>query len=494
MISLVLAWRIGPKTIKKIVIFLAPKRQSEMNLFEIIDPLNRTTTSLTIENRPINLIELTAHIKDTNITSLILKSCSISHLPNDFLMFVVKLDSLNLDYNHISNQGCLELSHILNKSNLTSVSLRRNGISHIGLNHLIKKLYSNFKLKELYLSQNSIKDVGVYLLSKLLAQNNTLQSLHISYNQIGLTGAMILERMLRDSKLLKFSAMNNPIGFEGLTAIMSGLVDNQILEELIIGNSHPYHQFLIERTLDEVEINSLISNKPVEIEESEESKNAFSEDDDSNYEDISEEENEENDENLIEAETAENIIRINDIYKHYFSTLPFLRSIVVFGLSSFKFGEELLRNKCLVGFTSVDPLRPNTIKNDMESQSMLLKNNYITTFGFPFKNIQIEEFESKNHVFKDKHTELCNLLYSVSRKLFLFRGTESSRDVLPVDLHELVLDQLLGDFGNEEHLLLKKYFMNRSLIGSIPASTKFCFTRVIRQCLVLEKAGRLQFL
>ncbi|EFC35626.1 predicted protein, partial [Naegleria gruberi] len=95
--------------------------------------------------------------------------------------YMTNLESLSLDINFLRDEG---LKYLSNSSTLklTYLSLARNDISHKGASY-ISSSFNLSQLKHLNLNGNHISDEGIYEISQL----ETLTSLHLSGNQITTT-------------------------------------------------------------------------------------------------------------------------------------------------------------------------------------------------------------------------------------------------------------------------------------------------------------------
>ena len=206
----------------------------------------------------INSLEYTLQIakeiwieSDLEIREVKLEECEIEH-PESFFPYFFSLANsstrillLDLDSSFIGDNGMFYLCSILSNpifSSLQKISLRRNHISAIGLNHLLQYLVFKQHLESLYLSQNQLQDDGAILLAEYLPLFQNLKTLHLSYNGIGIKGAAIFAPYLGLEKcsIESFSFMSNPVKLEGLKMILNSLALNRNLKSLIIGNTPPF--------------------------------------------------------------------------------------------------------------------------------------------------------------------------------------------------------------------------------------------------------------
>lgn len=81
----------------------------------------------------------------------------------------MKLDSLDLRNNYISDLGVKYLSSSIINSSLKTLNLESNGITTEGAEYLAYMLKNNQTLTELYLSKNHLGDRGVGLLANALS-------------------------------------------------------------------------------------------------------------------------------------------------------------------------------------------------------------------------------------------------------------------------------------------------------------------------------------
>lgn len=124
------------------------------------------------------------------------------------------LETLDLSYNLIGDDGVLSLSQMLlpnHYSSLKILSLNKNGISNDGVQYLAEMLQTNQTLTELSLSDNEIGNEGVKQLANVLTyRNRTLEVLVLSCN-IFITDLCIdyLLRMLESNHMLAKLLIND---------------------------------------------------------------------------------------------------------------------------------------------------------------------------------------------------------------------------------------------------------------------------------------------
>jgi Ran GTPase-activating protein (RanGAP) involved in mRNA processing and transport len=131
------------------------------------------------------------------------------------------LNTLDLSYNSIGDDGVYSLSQMLlpnHYSSLKILSLNKNGISNDGVAYLAAMLQTNQTLTELSLSDNEIGNEGVKQLANVLTyRNRTLEVLVLSFN-IFITDLCLdyLLRMLDNNQALeKFSMNDCNLSYEG---------------------------------------------------------------------------------------------------------------------------------------------------------------------------------------------------------------------------------------------------------------------------------------
>ena len=172
-------------------------------------------------------------------------------------LFLSEVETLDMDSSMIGDDGLsalsnLFLSHPISFKKLSSLSLRRNNISAVGLSSLLGNLVTlqeQVPVSCIYLSQNIIRDEGALLLANLLPSLSLLRTLHVSYNQIGLQGATHLSSILEQHHLCKLESLSfmcNPYGLEGTKRLLTSLAKNRKMKALILGNTPPFCDYYVD--------------------------------------------------------------------------------------------------------------------------------------------------------------------------------------------------------------------------------------------------------
>lgn len=167
------------------------------------------------------------------------------------------LHSLNVSYNNILDDGCLEVAHVLQPT-MTTLHLSGNNISDFGISKLSEALRDS-NLEELYLNHNQIGDEGITALSENAlspslgdctesehedgeedepgteteSSSMALQVLDLSFNRIGNDGCMVLAEALAETNCLTtLDLSHNDIGDEGAGSLVELLDDMTHLRNL----------------------------------------------------------------------------------------------------------------------------------------------------------------------------------------------------------------------------------------------------------------------
>lgn len=177
------------------------------------------------------------HLND----SLRIGDLGIFYLSNYLEFFDCKINSINLNYNLISEESCIFLSEALGK-NITIKLLYINGVNFSPevckmIGHGLSKNTSIEKLHMCY--NNSLRIEGISILLTSLKINKTLQNLFFNDNSLKREGSKILSGYLKDNQILKeLYIEKNDIGDEGLFYIANSLKNNKCLEILNLSENH----------------------------------------------------------------------------------------------------------------------------------------------------------------------------------------------------------------------------------------------------------------
>ena len=187
-------------------------------------------------------LEVQRRLAQIDCNALDFGDCRLS--PLDCLTLVHALQSsgekilhFNLEFNHISDLGCIEISKLFGGKdhnhgfcNLKSLNLRNNAIRNEGLKYLTTALINNnCKLNSLALQDNGITDKGVEHLTKALTNTNCkLSSLYLAANNITVEGVKHLTAALINSncKLNSLGLANNKVTVEGVNHLTAALINS----------------------------------------------------------------------------------------------------------------------------------------------------------------------------------------------------------------------------------------------------------------------------
>lgn len=121
-------------------------------------------------------------------------------------------------------------------SNIKTLYLGVNNITHYGSSIISNFLIQNNHLQHLSLESNSIGDIGCISLANMLQKNNTLISLIIGGNNIGDAGIIEISKSLRSNCSLKnLVLVNNNFSHSCISSITETLKLNTTLSRLSLG-------------------------------------------------------------------------------------------------------------------------------------------------------------------------------------------------------------------------------------------------------------------
>ena len=187
-------------------------------------------------------LEVQRRLAQIDCNALDFGDCRLS--PLDCLTLVHALQSsgekilhFNLEFNHISDLGCIEISKLFGGKdhnhgfcNLKSLNLRNNAIRNEGVKYLTTALINNnCKLNSLALQDNEITDKGVEHLTKALTNTNCkLSSLYLAANNITVEGVKHLTAALINSncKLNSLGLANNKVTVLGVNHLTAALINS----------------------------------------------------------------------------------------------------------------------------------------------------------------------------------------------------------------------------------------------------------------------------
>lgn len=169
------------------------------------------------------------------------------------------LTEIDLSYNHLYDEGIIELAYSLRKNrSLTSIKLvdncRRDENDHMigwdeGAVHLFNVLETNSTVTNLDLSLNSLGIKSAEALAKALRINKTLTTIKFSNNSILDAGAKIVADALKvNQTLTELNLKDNFIGNEGFKDLAEALKVNKALKKFQIS----YNNLRNENSIDEI--------------------------------------------------------------------------------------------------------------------------------------------------------------------------------------------------------------------------------------------------
>jgi Ran GTPase-activating protein (RanGAP) involved in mRNA processing and transport len=173
--------------------------------------------------------------------SLRIGDSGIFYLSYYLEFFDCKVNSLNLNYNVISEESSIFLSEAIGKNN-TLKYIHINGVNFSPevcktIGDGLSKNTSIEKLEMCY--NNSLRAEGISILFSSLKINKTLQSLFFNDNLLKKEGSKILSGYIKDNPNLKeLYIEKNDIGDEGLFYIANSLKNNKSLEILNLSDNH----------------------------------------------------------------------------------------------------------------------------------------------------------------------------------------------------------------------------------------------------------------
>lgn len=150
--------------------------------------------------------------------------------------------NLNLGWNHIGldTDAMLHFSTFLRPELLLQcINLDGNHIGDEGLRHISHFLRGNYHLREISLQQNGIGPVGIGYLAEILSSCGPLLSLNLSSNNIGDSGLDLLSSGLRNSGINIVNLSNCKLGNHGLKSLAAALsVHTCEVKALVLDDNH----------------------------------------------------------------------------------------------------------------------------------------------------------------------------------------------------------------------------------------------------------------
>ena len=125
----------------------------------------------------------------------------------------VDLSSLDLQ-----DQGAILVAECLKRNeNISSLELRNNGISHLGMGELAKSIRFNDKLLLFDISNNPLRPAGVASLCRWLMDNTTLQQIRLDKAGLGDAGLrQVASIILARRRVVNISLRGNEFSLEAL--------------------------------------------------------------------------------------------------------------------------------------------------------------------------------------------------------------------------------------------------------------------------------------
>ena len=126
-----------------------------------------------------------------------------------------ELVSLDLSYNEVSAEVCLDLKKLMIKSkNLKEIIWNGNSVELRGINFIIEGLNKQIKLKSLCLRNTSLSEEAIKVLSQGLINNECLKILDLGANNINFDSFKNICDSLNKNKIKFFRCKNNSLGDE----------------------------------------------------------------------------------------------------------------------------------------------------------------------------------------------------------------------------------------------------------------------------------------
>ncbi|KAK2188825.1 hypothetical protein NP493_122g02020 [Ridgeia piscesae] len=120
--------------------------------------------------------------------------------------------SLDLRYNHITDDGCKYLGLLLAETTtLKELNLMGNFLTDDGARYITKGLYNNSSLLSLQASCNEMGNIGGMYFAECIQLNGTLRELDIGDTDLGTESAIAIATVLNFNKSLKALNVNRPI-------------------------------------------------------------------------------------------------------------------------------------------------------------------------------------------------------------------------------------------------------------------------------------------
>ena len=145
-----------------------------------------------------------------------------------------ELISLDLSYNEISAEVCLDLKKLMIKSkNLKEIVWNGNSVELKGINFIIEGLNKMIKLKSLCLRNTSLSEEAIKVLALGLANNECLKILDLGANNINYESFKDICDCLNKNKIKIFRCKNNSLGDESAKYFSETILNKDTTSSLI---------------------------------------------------------------------------------------------------------------------------------------------------------------------------------------------------------------------------------------------------------------------
>jgi hypothetical protein len=162
--------------------------------------------------------------------------------------FFIDGNCLNLGRKDIIDEDCRKLAPRLTTTQINTLYLHNNYVTHVGIVPMAEALIYNKFLSQLFLYKNNIGDEGCKALTIALKNQTVLTYLHVGANNITPVGVQYLVEALIDHKTFKtLYIYDNKIGDEGGSMLAELAQANEVLNYLHVaenGLSHDVEELL----------------------------------------------------------------------------------------------------------------------------------------------------------------------------------------------------------------------------------------------------------
>jgi Ran GTPase-activating protein (RanGAP) involved in mRNA processing and transport len=181
-------------------------------------------------------------IRLLNLEKNLIGNDVVEKLVNTVLLKNEGLDTLNIRFNKVSDDGCKALAALSSHPSLTIMNLKVNCVGLDGATALANSLERNRVLKVLNLRSQCprLPAAAAFPFADALRVNTTLTRLKLRRNRIDCAGAKALAEALsnnKDSALLELDVQQCSVKAEGAAALNSMLLLNSVLEIVYAGGN-----------------------------------------------------------------------------------------------------------------------------------------------------------------------------------------------------------------------------------------------------------------